>query len=151
MDHVMRIFFVVTLLLCTTVAWGEEKSDAALIGCWRFDSGISYLADGREIAAKTKCTAEYGKNRITSRCIGENGSFIITYSYRISSPGIYEAEMLTHPGMPSAVGSRRLFEYEIKNNELHLTTYPQTNKPAPLNAAVKFVSRSTRDAKSCQP
>jgi hypothetical protein len=146
-----RLIVFAIAFSAVTQAYAGDIADSVLVGCWRFESGTSYLADGRTIAAQTKCTTEYSKDRITSRCVGDKGESVITYTYTIPTPGVYEAEMLSHSGMPSAVGSLRRVEYDVKNDGLTLITYPQTTKPAPLNAAVKFVSKSRRDTKSCRP
>ncbi len=142
---------VIVVLACTNLVWADSIGDPDLLGCWRSDVGTSYLADGTTREAKGKCTLEFTRDQILSRCKGKKGASDITYKYRVIEFGIYEAEISEHASLPSASGSKRLYKYHIDQDSLFITTYPQTTTPAPLNAAIKFVSKLLRIKNLCDP
>lgn len=126
-----------------------NPSDPSLIGCWHSGVVTSYLSDGTARESNARCTLVFSSTSIVSTCIGSAGPFSITYSYTIVALGEYEAEITAHSRLPGAIGSKRRYDYRVQSDNLLITTYPQTTSPAPLNAAVKVVSTSTRDEGSC--
>jgi hypothetical protein len=148
--HGLKVVFASLLFFVFEAAFSVQAKDTQLQGCWRSVTGTSHLADGSSRELQSKCTTEFTKERIVSRCISQSGRSSIEYRYKILGVGLYEAQIVTHT-LAAAVGSSRTYEYKIENDLLYITTYPQTTKPAPLNAVVKFVSKSVREPKSCSP
>lgn len=138
------------LLLCFASFTADATTDASLIGCWRSGVTTSHLADGSVRESKASCTLTFEEAKIRSECIGSRGPFSISYAYRIVSAGKYEATIISHDTLATAVGTTREYDYRIDGNILRIETYPQTTTPAPLNAAVRVVSISTRDTGECR-
>jgi len=112
--------------------------------------GTSYLADGTAVETKAKCTVEFDADKFVSRCVGTDRSWVTVYAYKIVATGVYEAQIVEQNSLPTAVGSRRKYEYRVEDDRLLLTTYPQTTSPVPLTPAVKFVSSSVREGVACK-
>jgi len=91
---------------------------------------------------------EFTDESIRSSCAYQKSRSEVTYSYSIVKPGVYSATMTEHGLRPDLVGSQREYEYSVLGNQLFITTYPQTTKPAPPTQAVRVESKSSRV--SCQ-
>ena len=142
----MRLnFFCLTVCLTLPLALAAaEPTDAALLGCWRAERVQQTYSDGRVWKDIGGCTLEFAADRIVSACALRPGNRPVIYTYTISGPGRYIARIVEHPQLPSAVGSKREYEYRIDGDRLYISTDPQTAKPVPLNAVVRVLSVSVR-------
>jgi hypothetical protein len=119
-----------------------HAQDQSLLGCWVTDRVTNFYTDRLPSRTKSDCVLYFEQDRVSSACNGKQGIALISYSYKIVSTGIYEAIMESNDRRPELIGSKRDYEYEIKNGRLYITTYPQSTKPGPTDQVVRFESTS---------
>ena len=137
------LLFAVILLGCASKPTLESSND--LLGCWKAEKIVLFNEDGtsRTQPVSTLCTMSVTKERMSTVCTSQQSSNSVGYTYRIARPGVYHAKIVSHI-YPHMIGSEREYEYKIENNNLFITTYPQTTKPAPTSTAIRTESENSR-------
>jgi hypothetical protein len=115
-----------------TASPDARRDAAALAGEWRTEKITYYLADGRFGEDDAQCTLEFSEKTLLSRCRAGGQQFRVVYSYRVSEPGRYDAEVVENNAYPELVGGREVTAFRVENGKLTLSSFLPAADAAPM-------------------
>lgn len=138
--------------LCIAAAVFEASSaaegDSRLAGRWCSKQITLYFADGTSTTS-TSSDSEYtaqtfSQGRVIVDWVRRPQSARWTQSYAVVAPGQIAVKMLEHSTIPSLIGTTAIVRYEIQDEALKLTSYPQELKPEAISSHRKIESTWVR-------
>jgi hypothetical protein len=108
-------------------------ADPSLLGCWHRESGTAISSDGHRQELGRYCAVQISETEMDTKCgyTGANQFAESTYSYTVSSAGVYVAELVRQTANPTSAARNRTAHYQIDGDTLRETVVDAADGPNP--------------------
>lgn len=123
------VFLSLTLVVIAQIVNAAQPADPQLIGRWCSAEVTLRKGDGTRTSNKSNASQymvqTFSKDRVVVEWVRLPQWARWTQSYAIVAPGQVSMKMLEHSSLPTLIGSRSLFHYEARGDNLKLVTEPE--------------------------